>query len=80
MLVRKLLAGLSYKITTWTRIPKVYPDTHQDAEKKLEETSKVPLLKRDTTDWYSENPDTWYQGPLILLEETQEGLKEYQAH
>ena len=80
MLVQKLLAGLSYKITTWIRIPKVYPGTHHNAEKKLEETSEVPLYKRDTIDWYSENPDTWYKGPLIFLEETQEGLKEYQAH
>jgi hypothetical protein len=80
MLVQKLLAGLSYKITKWIRIPIGYPVTYHNAEKKLEETTEVPLFKRDTIDWYSETPDTWYKGPLILLEETQEGLKEYQAN
>ena len=72
MLVQKLLAGLSSKITRW--IP------HLNAKKKVEETREVPLFRRVEGDWCAEDPRSWYQGPLILLEETQEGLKEYQTN
>ena len=71
MSVRKLLAGLSSKITRW--IDHLY-------EKKVEETQQVSLYGRHEGDWLSENPQSWYKGPLILLEETEEGLKEYQTY
>jgi len=72
MSARKLLAGLSSKITRWIN--------HLNEKKAVEETSEVPLYGRVEGDWCAEDPRSWYQGPLILLEETQEGLKEYQAH
>ena len=68
MSVLKLLAGLSSKLKS------LY------GKKKVEETSKVSLFGRYEGDWLSENPQSWYKGPLILLEETEEGLKEYQAY
>jgi len=68
MSVLKLLAGLSSKLKS------LY------GEKKVEETSEVSLFGRCEGDWLSENPQSWYKGPLILLEETEEGLKEYQAY
>ena len=68
MSVLKLLAGLSSKLKS------LY------GKKKVEETSEVSLLGRYEGDWLSENPQSWYRGPLILLEETEEGLKEYQAY
>ena len=68
MSVLKLLAGLSSKLKS------LY------GKKKLEETSKVSLFGRLEGDWCAEDPRSWYKGPLILLEETEEGLKEYQAY
>ena len=68
MSVLKLLAGLSSKLKS------LY------VKKKVEETSEVSLLGRYEGDWLSENPQSWYKGPLILLEETEEGLKEYQTY
>ena len=68
MSVRKLLAGLSSKLKS------LY------GKKKLEETSKVSLFGRLEGDWCAEDPRSWYKGPLILLEETEEGLKEYQTY
>ena len=39
--------------------------------------------KKDTrgeVDWLAERPENWYQGPLILLETTEEGvLKEFET-
>ena len=71
MSVQKLLAGLSSKITRWI------DHLH---EKKLEETKQVSLYGRLEGDWYAERPESWYKGPLIFLEETEEGLKEYQTN
>ena len=68
MSVLKLLAGLSSKLKS------LY------GKKKLEETSKVSLFGRLEGDWCAEDPRSWYKGPLILLEETEEGLKEYQTY
>ena len=68
MSVLKLLAGLSSKLKS------LY------VKKKVEETREVSLLGRYEGDWLSENPQSWYKGPLILLEETEEGLKEYQTY
>ena len=68
MSVLKLLAGLSSKLKS------LY------VKKKVEETSKVSLFGRLEGDWCAEDPRSWYKGPLILLEETEEGLKEYQAY
>ena len=44
-------------------------------EKK--EVQKIDTRRKG--DWLSQDPSNWYSGPLILLEETQEGLKEYQT-
>ena len=68
MSVLKLLAGLSSKLKS------LY------GKKKVEETREVSLFGRVEGDWCAENPKSWYKGPLILLEETEEGLKEYQAY
>ena len=68
MSVLKLLAGLSSKLKS------LY------GKKKLEEQREVPLFGRLEGDWCAENPQSWYKGPLIFLEETEEGLKEYQTN
>lgn len=68
MSVLKLLAGLSSKLKS------LY------VKKKVEETSEVSLFGRLEGDWCAEDPRSWYKGPLILLEETEEGLKEYQTY
>lgn len=68
MSVLKLLAGLSSKLKS------LY------GKKKVEETSEVSLFGGLEGDWCAQDPKSWYKGPLILLEETEEGLKEYQAY
>ena len=37
-------------------------------------------ITRTEGDWLAERPENWYQGPLILLETTEEGvLKEFET-
>ena len=37
-------------------------------------------ITRTEGDWLAERPESWYKGPLILLETTEEGvLKEFQT-
>ena len=55
-------------------------DTPSICQEESGRTREVPLFRRVEGDWCAEDPRSWYQGPLIFLEETQDGLKEYQTN
>ena len=47
---------------------------------RLMRRKKNEEITRTEGDWLAERPESWYQGPLILLETTEEGvLKEFQT-
>ena len=47
---------------------------------RLMRRKKNEEITRTEGDWLAERPENWYQGPLILLETTEEGvLKEFET-